>query len=124
MASGASGATAISFSSAPIFFVSLITALFSVLGLPADGTSVARYVRAAVEEIRASGLRHEIHASGTEVECARLGQLLRLVGRVDAAVARAGARRITILVKIDDRRDARAGLRAKVRSATRRPVRT
>lgn len=98
---------------------SMVVAHLSVTAYPADGTSVGRYVRRAVEVLKASGLRHEVHAMGTEIECGSLGELFDVVARIDDALAAMGAQRITVQLKIDDRRDKTVGLADKVRSATR-----
>lgn len=99
----------------------MVVAHLSVSALPADGTSVGRYVRRAVEVLRASGLRFEVHAMGTEVECEDLSALLSVVERIDEALVAMGAQRVTIQLKIDDRRDRRTDLASKVRSARRTP---
>lgn len=99
----------------------MFLAHLSVTGLPSDGASVGRYVRRAVEVLRSSGLRHEVHAMGTEIESESLPPILAVVQQIDEALAAMGAQRVTIQLKIDDRRDKRAGLKEKVRSATSTP---
>jgi uncharacterized protein (TIGR00106 family) len=89
----------------------------SVMGLPSDGASVGRYVRKAVEILRSSGLRHEVHAMGSEIEAPRLEQIFEVVRRMDEALGLMGAERVTISLKIDHRRDKQADLASKVRSA-------
>jgi uncharacterized protein (TIGR00106 family) len=99
----------------------VVVAHLSVTAYPADGASVGKWVRLAVAEVRRSGLRHEVHAMGTELECDNLRQLFQVVNRIDRALAKAGALRVGIQLKIDHRLDRPVGLRDKVRSATRRP---
>lgn len=89
----------------------------SITGLPSDGASVGRYVRRAVEVLRQSGLKHEVHAMGSEIEAERLDEIFDVVRRMDDALAQLGAERITIALKVDHRRDKRADLSSKVRSA-------
>ena len=95
----------------------MLLAHVSVTALPADGTSVGRYVRAAVDVLRRSGLRFEVHAMGTEIECERLSQLHKVLEEIDEALVKIGAKRVTLQVKVDDRRDKKAGLADKVKSA-------
>ena len=89
----------------------------SVMGLPSDGASVGRYVRRAVEVLKASGIKHEVHAMGSEIEAERLEQIFEVVKKMDDAVASLGAKRVTISLKIDHRLDKPADLSSKVRSA-------
>lgn len=95
----------------------MVIAHLSVTGLPADGTSVGRYVRKAVDVLRSSGLKFEVHAMGTEIECEHLSDLLGVVERIDEALVAAGAERVTIQLKIDDRRDRKMGAKERVSSA-------
>ena len=96
----------------------MIIAHLSVSALPADGTSVGRYVRRAVEVLRASGLRFEVHAMGTEIECGTYPELFRVIEAIDDALAEEGGTRVTLQLKIDHRLDKEARLEDKVRSAT------
>lgn len=95
----------------------MVVAHLSVSGLPADGTSVGKYVRTAVEVLKESGLKFEVHAMGTEIECERLSELFRVVEEIDEALVAVGAQRVTLQLKIDDRRDEHVGFEEKVRSA-------
>lgn len=88
----------------------------SVLGLPSEGASVGGYVRKAVEVLKSSGLKMEVHAMGTEIEAERLDQLFEVVRRIDEALRAMGAERITISLKIDHRMDKSTDLASKVRS--------
>lgn len=93
----------------------------SVTALPSQGASVGEWVRIAVREFRRSGLRHELHAMGTEVEYDRPAQLWRILDRIDKRLASAGAQRVMVQLKIDHRLDKPASLRSKVQSARRAP---
>lgn len=88
------------------------------MGLPSDGASVGRYVRKAVEVLEKSGLKHQVHAMGTEIEAERLEQIFEVVRKMDEAMGAMGAERVTISLKIDHRLDKRTDLASKVRSAT------
>lgn len=87
------------------------------MGLPSDGASLGRYVRKAVDVLKASGLTHEVHAMGTEMEAEHLEQIVDVVKRMDDALGNLGAERVTISLEVDHRRDKSADLRSKVRSA-------
>lgn len=94
-----------------------VLAHLSVVGYPSEGASVGRYVRRAVQVLQASGLRHEVHAMGTEIECRRLADLWPLLERIDEALRKDGATRITLQLKVDHRTDRDVGLEQKRRSA-------
>jgi uncharacterized protein (TIGR00106 family) len=92
----------------------------SILGLPSEGASVGRYVRTAVEVLQASGLKHEVHAMGSDVEAERLEDIFKLVQAMDDALLKMGAARVTVSLKIDHRTDKKSSLQGKTQSASRR----
>lgn len=94
-----------------------VLAHLSVVGYPSQGASVGRYVRRAVEILRESGLRHEVHAMGTEIECAQLSDLWPVLERIDAALQALGATRTSFQLKVDHRLDRATGLEEKRLSA-------
>ena len=96
----------------------MIAAHLSVSALPAEGTSVGRYVRLAVEVLKRSGLAFEVHAMGTEIECRTLAELFEVVRLIDERLGKEGAGRITLQLKIDHRLDRDVSLADKVKSAT------
>jgi uncharacterized protein (TIGR00106 family) len=105
----------------------VIAAHLSITALPAEGTSVGHWVRRALDVVEASGLKHELHAMGTELEADDLRELLEVVALIDDTLAKQGAKRIMIQLKIDDRPDRRRSLEQKVasvRSAGRSTKRT
>jgi len=83
-----------------------------------EGTSLGRFVRKGVAVIEASGLRYEVGGMSTSVEVPDLDTLFDLVKRVHAAHVAEGAQRVTIDLKIDDRRDKKATIESKRRSVT------
>lgn len=66
----------------------------------------------AVDEIRASGLKHEFHAMGTNLE-GDFDAIMALVKRCDEALVEMGAQRVLIRLSIDDRRDKQGSMQAK-----------
>lgn len=76
------------------------------------GTSLSKFVARAVDEIRASGLKHEFHAMGTNLE-GDFDAIMALVKRCDEALVEMGAQRVLIRLSIDDRRDKQGSMQAK-----------
>ena len=87
----------------------------SVTPIGTGSTGVGEFVAEAVRVIDRSGLRYELNAMHTVVE-GDLAALLRLVGEIHAALFARGARRLSTVVKLDDRRDAPSTIEGKVRS--------
>ncbi|HEC80929.1 MAG TPA: MTH1187 family thiamine-binding protein [Thermoplasmatales archaeon] len=78
------------------------------------GTDLHEYVKAAVEDIKKSGVKFEVNAMATVVEVPDLSTLFEVVGRAHNAVLRLGAKRVITELKIDDRRDKEASVESKV----------
>lgn len=91
----------------------------SVTPIGTGSPSVGEYVADAVRVIQQSGLRYRLNAMHTEVE-GELEPLLRLVPRIHAACFARGAKRVSTVIKIDDRRDAPSSIEGKVRSVEER----
>ncbi|RLB58725.1 MAG: thiamine-binding protein [Deltaproteobacteria bacterium] len=68
------------------------------------GTSLSRYVARSVEIIRSSGLRHQFHAMGTNLE-GEWDEIMAVVKRCREALLEMGAERVLVRLTIDDRRD-------------------
>ncbi len=81
------------------------------------GTSVSKYVREAVNVIHNSGLRAETGGMSTTIEAPDLDTLFKVIKKAEEAEIRAGAQRISIFLRIDDRRDKEATIEKKVKSA-------
>ena len=88
----------------------------SVLG---EGSSIGRFVRAAVEALKKSGLKTLPGPNSTSIEAASIDEILEAVRAAHMAVADAGAKRVVTTLKIDDRRDKSATLEAKLRAIDR-----
>jgi uncharacterized protein (TIGR00106 family) len=70
-----------------------------------EGTSVSRWMVPAMQVLDDSGLRHETHAMGTNVEGAP-ADLFALAQRMhEACVGQDGVGRVVTTIKIDDRLD-------------------
>lgn len=90
----------------------MILAQLSVFPI-GDSTSLSKYVKKGIEVIKASGYHHEIGGMSTCIEVPDLDSLFLLVKQVHQAQLDAGAQRISIDLKVDDRRDKQATIEKK-----------
>lgn len=79
-----------------------------------EGESVSKYVAEAVSVIKNSGLSWELNPMGTVIEGERLTDVLKVVN--DATEALAECNRISVVVKIDYRKDKPLSMTSKVDS--------
>jgi uncharacterized protein (TIGR00106 family) len=91
----------------------------SVTPIGTGSPSVGAYVAEAIRVIADSGLRYELRAMHTEVE-GDLPALLALVPKIHEACFDQGARRVSTVIKLDDRRDAPSSIAGKVQSVQQR----
>ena len=81
-----------------------------------EGVSVSAHVTAAIEVLRAQEqVRYELGSMFTTLE-GDLDEIMALVRRMQEAVFAAGAKRVSTVHKIDDRRDRMVSMRDKVRA--------
>ena len=80
------------------------------------GTSVSRYVKEAVRVLHQSGLKAETGGMSTTLEAPDLDTLFTVIKAAEEAEIKAGAQRISIFLKIDDRRDKDATIDTKLRA--------
>jgi len=90
----------------------MILAQLSVFPI-GESTSLSRFVKKGIAVIKASGYHYEIGGMSTCIEVPDLDALFRLVKQVHQAHLDEGARRITIDLKVDDRRDKDATIQTK-----------
>lgn len=90
----------------------MIIAQLSVFPI-GDSTSLSKYVKKGMEVIKASGYHYEIGGMSTCIEVPDLDALFALVKKVHQANLEAGAQRISIDLKVDDRRDKKATIQTK-----------
>jgi uncharacterized protein (TIGR00106 family) len=82
-----------------------------------EGTSVSKYVRAALAELRkARGLRLQVTPMATVIEARRLSDILAVVGAAHESLFRLGAKRVDFTLRVDDRRDRERRMEDKVRA--------
>ncbi|MBI3117238.1 MAG: MTH1187 family thiamine-binding protein [Candidatus Hydrogenedentes bacterium] len=79
------------------------------------GTSMSEYIAACVRIIEQAGLKHHLHAYGTDIE-GEWDDVMAAVKRCHEAVHEMGAPRITTTLKIATRTDKEQGMDDKVRS--------
>lgn len=83
----------------------MIVAEVSIAPLGTEGTSVSRYVAAAVRELEASGLKCTLGPMGTTVEAETVEEAYAAIARAQAAVFEMGVERAYTVIKMDERRD-------------------
>ncbi len=82
-----------------------------------EGTSLSRYVRAALSELKkAKGLRLQVTPMATVIEAVNLSDILAAVSSAHEAVFRQGAKRVDFTLRVDDRRDKERQMEDKVRA--------
>jgi uncharacterized protein (TIGR00106 family) len=79
------------------------------------GTSLSSYVAETVRLIRESGLPHEFHSMGTNIE-GEWDEVVGLVRRCQDLLFEMGAPRVTTSLKISERRDKPYHMEEKVAS--------
>jgi len=95
-----------------------IIAEFSVHPI-GEGTSVSRYVRAALKELRKQkGLRLMVTPMATVIEAESLSEILQAVHRAHESLFKAGAKRAEFTLKVDDRRDKDRRMEDKVKAVS------
>lgn len=93
----------------------MIVARLSIAPLD-KGISVSKYVNAALEEIKKSGLNYEVGAMSTTIEADGLETLFDAVKNAHLAVIKLGSKRVITELKIDDRIDKKHSISSKIES--------
>lgn len=70
-----------------------------------EGTSLSKYVKRAVEELKRSGLKVDVGAMSTSVEAETTEEIFRAFEKAKEALFEMGAKRVYMVIKIDERRD-------------------
>jgi uncharacterized protein (TIGR00106 family) len=82
--------------------------------LGTESPSVGKYLEPVIEIIKGSGLKYQVCPMGTVVE-GSVEEILDLVRLCHEAILRAGAKRVVISLKIDDRVDKPLTIEGKVK---------
>ena len=88
----------------------------SVVPLGTSKTGVSEYVACAVQSIKDSGLKYQLHPAGTVFEAPDLETAFKVSKAAHQAVLDAGAKRVLTAIRLDDRVDAPKGLEEMVES--------
>ena len=84
-----------------------------------EGTSVGRYVRAALAEMKKhKRLRLQVTPMATVIEAKRLSDILPAIEAAHEAVFGMGAERVDFTLRVDDRRDKERRMEDKVRAVS------
>ncbi len=89
----------------------------SVVPLGTGNTSLSRYVAACEKELRENGegLKYELTSMGTIIE-GDLDRILEMARRLHEVPFNEGIRRVSTIIRIDDRRDKEVSIEQKVKS--------
>jgi len=80
-----------------------------------EGTSLSRYVRSALDELRkAKSVRLSVNPMGTVIEAKSLQEIFAAVQAAHERVFKEGASRVAFTLAVDDRRDKRRRMEDKV----------
>ncbi len=88
----------------------------SIVPVGTGSTGVSRYVRAAVDCIRRSGLDYEVTPMGTCLQ-GDWDLIFATIKAMHETLAALGCARLVTTIKVDDRRDRPQSMRAKVDKA-------
>lgn len=84
-----------------------------------EGTSVGRYVGAALAEISKSNkVRFQVTPMATILEADSLSDVMDVVKKAHESLFKMGAMRVSFILRVDDRRDKAVRMEEKVRAVT------
>jgi uncharacterized protein (TIGR00106 family) len=88
----------------------------SIVPIGTGSPGVSRYVRAAVDVVKASGLKYEVTPMGTCLQ-GEWDAIFATIKQMHDALAAMGCSRLVTTIKVDDRRDRPGDMQAKVAKA-------
>ena len=94
----------------------MISAELTIIPIGTSGTSLSKYIAAAVSALDKMGFKYSITGMGTIMETNDPEKLFDSIKMAHEAVFNEGAQRVSTSVKIDDRRDKKETLEEKVLS--------
>ncbi|MGP8023179.1 MAG: MTH1187 family thiamine-binding protein [Methanobacterium sp.] len=94
----------------------MISAELTIIPIGTSGTSLSKYIAAAVSALDKMGVKYSITGMGTIMETNDPEKLFDSIKMAHEAVFNEGAQRVSTSVKIDDRRDKKETLEEKVLS--------
>jgi len=93
-----------------------LIASFSIIGLD-DGPSVGRFVKIAVDELKGSGVKYKLGPMETSFEARDIDHAFSVIKKAHEAVVNAGAKRVVINMKLDQRFDRELTMEQKISRA-------
>jgi uncharacterized protein (TIGR00106 family) len=84
-----------------------------------EGTSVSKYVKIALNAIKEERVHCTVGPMATTLEVESLDELFRVVKKAHDAVINAGAKRVVIDLKIDNRLNKTASIESKLKAIER-----
>jgi uncharacterized protein (TIGR00106 family) len=78
-----------------------------------EGTSLSKYVKRAIEELRKAGLKVEVSAMSTSVEANSTEQIFKAFEKAKETLFDMGAKRVYAIIRIDERRDKKISIESK-----------
>jgi len=94
---------------------SLIVADISIVPV-GSGTSISKFIKAAIKIIEENGVKFSIGPMSTTVEVTSLNELFLITKKIHEVVFGMGALRIITTIKIDDRKDKKLSIKSKLNS--------
>ena len=81
-----------------------------------ESTSLSKYVKESLKALDETGLKHESSAMATIIEASNLDQLFSAVKKAHEAQVNLGAKRIYMVLTVDDRKDREATIGSKMKA--------
>ncbi len=81
-----------------------------------SGTSISKFIKAAIKIIEENGIKFSIGPMSTTVEVNSLNELFLITKKIHEVVFKMGALRIVTTIKIDDRKDKELSIKSKLYS--------
>lgn len=98
----------------------MVMAEISIAPIGTGRTGVSFYVAKALESISdMEGLRYELNPMGTVLESGEMNKILEATGRMVEVMHNLGVERVSVILKVDSRRDKSSTMSEKVESVRR-----
>jgi uncharacterized protein (TIGR00106 family) len=78
-----------------------------------EGTSLSKYVKRAIEELRKAGLTVDVGAMSTSIEAQSTEQIFKAFEGAKEVLFEMGAKRVYTTIRIDERRDKKINIQSK-----------
>jgi len=98
----------------------MISAELTIIPIGTSGTSLSKYVAAAIAALDETEIKYKLSGMGTLIEAENPDELFDAIKTAHEAVFKEGIGRVVTSVKLDDRRDRERNMDDKVRSVEKR----